>query len=403
MSLIVVGLNHRTVAGRAARAHDGARGAARRRCCTTSRRASTCSRSSCSPRATAPRSTRGARTSTPRSATSRDFLAALLGRRSRRVRRPPLHVLRRSRGRAPVLGRGRPRLDDRRRERDPRPGARRVADRGARRQTAPQLLSRHVPARGRVGQARAHRDRHRAGTRCRSRRPRSRSRPSTSATLDGATVLVIGAGQMGSGLASTLAVARRRARSGSRTARCERAEAARRPTSAREAIPLTDIADTLVDADVCSSSTASTEVLDRAGDGRDGDGVPRRPAAARSSTSRCRATSIPASARSPTSRCSTSTTSRTTRSARPSGAAARSARSARSSRPRSSGTAPSGPAARSAPLVTSLRELGEDVRARRARTLPRQARPARPRHARRWSTRSRRASSTSCCTSRRCA
>src|SRR5205814_1758479 len=37
-----------------------------------------------------------------------------LGGGSRRVRRPSLHLLRRSRGRAPVLGRGRPRLDDRR-------------------------------------------------------------------------------------------------------------------------------------------------------------------------------------------------------------------------------------------------------------------------------------------------
>ncbi|HEY5173764.1 MAG TPA: glutamyl-tRNA reductase [Acidimicrobiia bacterium] len=77
--------------------------------------------------------------------------------------------------------------------------------------------------------------------------------------LDGARVLVIGAGQMGSGLASTL-----RSRGvaevfvANRT--MERAERLADAIGAR-AIPLADIADTLVDTDVLLTSTASSEVL----------------------------------------------------------------------------------------------------------------------------------------------
>jgi glutamyl-tRNA reductase len=77
--------------------------------------------------------------------------------------------------------------------------------------------------------------------------------------LDGARVLVIGAGHMGSGLASTL-----RSRGvvdvvvANRT--LARAEALATEIGAR-AIPLTDIADTLVDTDVLLTSTASSEVL----------------------------------------------------------------------------------------------------------------------------------------------
>jgi glutamyl-tRNA reductase len=78
-------------------------------------------------------------------------------------------------------------------------------------------------------------------------------------TLEGARVLVIGAGQMGRGLASTL-----RSRGvehvwvGNRTP--ERAEQLAAQVGG-EAIPLTDIADTLVDADVLFTSTASSGVL----------------------------------------------------------------------------------------------------------------------------------------------
>ena len=78
-------------------------------------------------------------------------------------------------------------------------------------------------------------------------------------TFEGAKVLVIGAGQMATGLASTL-----RSRGvehvwiANRT--LARAEAAAERIGA-EAIPLSEIADTLVDADVLLSSTASSQVL----------------------------------------------------------------------------------------------------------------------------------------------
>jgi len=77
--------------------------------------------------------------------------------------------------------------------------------------------------------------------------------------LDGAQVMVIGAGQMGSGVASTL-----RSRGvadvvvANRT--IARAEQLAADIGAR-AIPLTEIADTLVDTDVLLTSTASSEVL----------------------------------------------------------------------------------------------------------------------------------------------
>jgi glutamyl-tRNA reductase len=78
-------------------------------------------------------------------------------------------------------------------------------------------------------------------------------------TFEGAKVLVIGAGQMATGLASTL-----RSRGvehvwiANRT--LERAQQAAERIGA-QAIPLNEIADTLVDADVMLSSTASTQVL----------------------------------------------------------------------------------------------------------------------------------------------
>ena len=77
--------------------------------------------------------------------------------------------------------------------------------------------------------------------------------------FDGAKVLVIGAGQMGRGLATTL---RSRGVShiwvANRTA--ERGAALARDIEG-ESVPLTDIADVLVDADVLLTSTASSEVL----------------------------------------------------------------------------------------------------------------------------------------------
>jgi glutamyl-tRNA reductase len=78
-------------------------------------------------------------------------------------------------------------------------------------------------------------------------------------TFEGAKVLVVGAGQMATGLASTL-----RSRGvehvwiANRT--LARAEAAAERIGA-EAIPLSEVADTLVDVDVLLSSTASPQVL----------------------------------------------------------------------------------------------------------------------------------------------
>jgi glutamyl-tRNA reductase len=77
--------------------------------------------------------------------------------------------------------------------------------------------------------------------------------------LDRARVLVIGAGQMGSGLASTLR-SRGVAQVFVANRTFDRAEQLANKIGAR-AIPLTEIADTLVDTDVLLTSTASSEVL----------------------------------------------------------------------------------------------------------------------------------------------
>ena len=77
--------------------------------------------------------------------------------------------------------------------------------------------------------------------------------------LDGAKVLVIGAGQMGTGLAATL-----RSRGVEHVWVANRTAARASELAARiggEAIALTDVADVLVDADVLLTSTASSEVL----------------------------------------------------------------------------------------------------------------------------------------------
>jgi glutamyl-tRNA reductase len=78
-------------------------------------------------------------------------------------------------------------------------------------------------------------------------------------TFEGAKVLVIGAGQMATGLASTL-----RSRGVDQVWIANRTLARAETAAARigaEAIPLNEIADTLVDVDVLLSSTASTQVL----------------------------------------------------------------------------------------------------------------------------------------------
>jgi glutamyl-tRNA reductase len=78
-------------------------------------------------------------------------------------------------------------------------------------------------------------------------------------TLDGARVLVIGAGQMGTGLASTL-----RSRGVAHIWVANRTTARAETLATRvdgEAVPLTEVADTLVDTDVLFTSTASSEIL----------------------------------------------------------------------------------------------------------------------------------------------
>ena len=273
---IVVGLNHRTAPVELLeRMTVPAVAAARRRSHDLAAREHL-PRSSCSPRATAPRSTR-ARTQFHAGGRRRPRLPRrLLGRRPRRLRRPPLHVLRRRRGRAPLRGRRRPRLDDRRRERDPRPGPRGVAGRGARGRARPAALA-HVPPRGR-GRASGPRTetgigRHpvsipSAAVARRGRAARLARRPARARARrrrDGR-----GHGARARGRAAS-------ARSSSPTARSRAARSSRARVGGR-AIPLDDIADALVDADVllavdrrrarCSSSAATIEMVMARRDGR---------------------------------------------------------------------------------------------------------------------------------------
>ena len=295
-------------AGRAARAHDGARRRSSPKVLARPRGARAPARGrACSPRATAPRSTRAARTSTPRSATSAtsspthsgadpdEFAehlytyyddAAVAHLFSVAAGLDSMIV-----GEGEILGQVR----DAWQAAGPR--------RQRRRQLLPRLFRHAIESGKRVRTETGDRPpsgvdpvgRGRGRGRA-PRRPRRRAGPRDRRRPDGAA-----------GSRRRLRVARRRRRV-DREPHARPRRGARRASSAAEAIPLSDIADTLVDVDVLLTSTASSEVLVERVDGRDGDGVPRRPSAARSSTSRCRATSIPACARSTTSRCSTSTT-----------------------------------------------------------------------------------------------
>ena len=193
-------------------------------------------------------------------------------------------------------------------------------------------------------------------------------------SLDDARVLVVGAGQMGRGLAATL-----RDRGVARSAIANRTPARWRRAGRRvggEAIPLNEIADALVDVDVLLTSTASSEVLvERATvemvmacrDGRPllvvdvalprdvdpgvGD-VPRRHAARPRRPEGLRGAVGRTAPR------------------------ARSARSARSSRPRSSATAPSAPRVRSRRSSPRCASMGEDVRRHEIDRFTRQGRRA---------------------------
>ena len=128
-----------------------------------------------------------------------------------------------------------------------------------REQTAPQLLSRMFKHAVESGKRVRTETRDLAAIRCRSRRPRSRSRRSTSAI---STARVCSS----SAPATWVPGSRRRCvravspRSIVANRTFGRAEALATEIGA-QAIPLTDIADTLVDTDVMLTSTASTEVL----------------------------------------------------------------------------------------------------------------------------------------------
>ena len=257
VSLIVVGLNHRTVPVELLERmtvpevvlpkalHDLA---ARENLLETS----------CSRRATAPRSTRAALASTPRSATSREFLAAYSGADPDDFTdhlytyyddAAVTHLFSVAAGldsmivgESEILGQVK----------------RRVGCCGARRERVAVARS-TLPARGRVGQARAHRDGYRPasgvdpGGRSHScRRTSRRSRRRQGARGRG--------GPDGQGLAATL-------RSRGVGEILDREPIARtradgwRAKVGGEAIPLHEIADTLVDVDVLMTSTASGEVL----------------------------------------------------------------------------------------------------------------------------------------------
>ena len=237
MSLIVVGLNHRTVPVELLErmtvpAEQPRQGAARSR----RRREhllevvvlSTCNRIEVYARCTHFH---------PAVGDVRDFLAELLRCRPRRLLRSPLHVLRRSRGRAPLRGRGRARLDDRRRERDPRPGARGVAE--PRCAKAPRRSCSRGCSGTRSSRASACAPRPvSAAIRCRSRRPRSSvaaEHLGTSRRREGARDR-----RRPDGDRSRVHAARRAASStsGSPTARWRTRDGSRPSASAREAIPL---------------------------------------------------------------------------------------------------------------------------------------------------------------------
>ena len=295
MSLIVVGLNHRTapvellermtVAGRA-------------RC---PRRSTTLARARAPRRGRAAlhvqphRGLRALHAVPPRGVrTSASSSPSRLRRRPRRLRRPPLHVLRRRRGRAPLRRRRRARLDDHRRGRDPRPGARGVAGSPSSEGASGQLLVARVPPRGRVGKRARTETGDRPARGVGRRRPRSRSPSRRLGSLDGRSVLVLGAGEMGAGHRRSRWRAPASARSSSPTARYARAVELASKVGGRADHRSTTSPDALVDVRrAARRRPASTEVLIERGDieavmaRRDGRAAARRRRRA------CPATSIP--------------------------------------------------------------------------------------------------------------
>ena len=174
--------------------------------------------------------------------------------------------------------RRRARLDDHRRGRDPRSGARGVADRRARVASGHAARSRRSATRSRSASAPAPRPASGA-TRCRCRRPRSRSPTEKLGSLDGRRVLVLGAGEMGEGMALALAgagVARDRRRQPHRCAAQELAERV-----GGRAVPLDEVADALRRVRRAARVDRRARRARRARARRAGDGRARRAGAAR--------------------------------------------------------------------------------------------------------------------------
>ena len=129
----------------------------------------------------------------------------------RRAGRPPLRALRRGRGRAPVLGGRRARLDGRRRVADPRPAARPRTRAAPRRAPSARVLHELAQQALRVGKRVHSRDRHRPRRRVRGRPVAlRRRRAAVLGGLAGRRALVVGAGSMGALAAARRCAARRR-------------------------------------------------------------------------------------------------------------------------------------------------------------------------------------------------
>ena len=251
--------------------------------------------------------------------------------------------------------------------------------------TAGQLLVAGVPPRRRGRQAGPPRDRHRPPRRSRCRRPRWRSPPSASGRSRAGRVLVLGAGRGRGGHGG------RAGRRGGRRDRRRQPQPRPGPGSCARrvggrAIPLDEIPDALVDADVLLASTGAPERPHRAGRHRGRHGAPRRPRRCSSSTWPCPATSTRASGRSSAITLLDIEALRgRSASSRSSSAAPRSARSAPSSPTSSTGSALERSAREVAPLVAALARPGRDgaqaAELRAPRRRARRPRPRRPRDA----------------------
>ena len=307
MSLVVVGLNHRTVPVELLERMAVAPEALPKALHALARRASTSPRSCCSPRATAPRSTRAPRCSTRRSQDVRHFLADTSGVDPDEFA-DLLYTYHDDAAVAHLFGVAAG-LDSMIIGEGEILGQVREAWRIAEHESASgPLLSRTFRHAIEVGKrARTETgDRPSRGVGVVGRGRARRRAGSARSTAAGCSCSA--PGEMGEGMAAR---ARRRGR---RRDRGRQPHAERRPRSSRtrvggRAIALDDLPDALVDVDVLLSSTGAHDVLVERGDIEAGDGARATGGRCSSSTSPCPATSTPARARCSASPCSTSTTS----------------------------------------------------------------------------------------------